>query len=109
MIREVTTKLLESLGYWIYAAGSGQEAIAMFMEKRNDIDFVILNMIMPGISGGKTFDRLREIHSEIKELRSGGYSINGDAKHILDCGCNGFIQKPFPLQKLSWKIREMMV
>ena len=36
------------------------------------------------------------------------YSISGKAKHILDRGCNGFIQKPFHLEKLSWKVREML-
>ena len=63
MVLEVSRELLESLGYRVYAAGSGQEAIAVYMEKRNEIDLVILDMIMPGISGGETFDRLREINS----------------------------------------------
>jgi len=63
---------------------------------------------MPGISGGETFDRLREINSAVRVLLFSGYSINGDAKHILDRGCNGFIQKPFHLEKLSRKVREMM-
>jgi two-component system cell cycle sensor histidine kinase/response regulator CckA len=94
MVVEVTRKLLESMGYRVYAAGSGQEAIAVYMEKRNAIDLVILDMIMPGLSGGETFDRLREIDPEIRVLLSSGYSIEGEAQHILNRGCNGFIQKP---------------
>ena len=50
MVLEVSKELLESMGYRVYAVGSGQEAIAVFMEKRNEIDLVILDMIMPGIS-----------------------------------------------------------
>jgi two-component system cell cycle sensor histidine kinase/response regulator CckA len=108
VILEVSTEMLTSLGYRIYAAGSGQEALAVFMEKRNEIDLVILDMIMPGISGGETFDRLRKISPEIKVLLSSGYSINGEAKTIMERGCNGFLQKPFHLEKLSSKIREML-
>jgi len=108
MVLEVSRKLLEFLGYRVYTAGSGQEAIAVYMEKRNKIDMVILDMIMPGISGGETFARLREINPEAKVLLSSGYSINGEAKTIMDRGCNGFIQKPFQLEKLSGKVRNML-
>ena len=108
IILEVSKELLGSIGYRVYAAGSGQEAIAVYMEKRNGIDLVILDMIMPGISGGETFDRLREINPDAKVLLSSGYSINGQAQQILDRGCNGFLQKPFQLENLSRKVREML-
>jgi two-component system cell cycle sensor histidine kinase/response regulator CckA len=65
-------------------------------------------MIMPGISGGETFNRLHEINSNVKVLLSSGYSINGQAQEILDRGCNGFIQKPFRLEELSIKVRELL-
>jgi CheY-like chemotaxis protein len=108
MVLEVSKEMLESLGYRVYAAGSGQEALAVYMEKREEIDLVILDMIMPGISGGETFDRLREIHPTLRVLLSSGYSINGQAQDILNRGCNGFIQKPFQLEKFSTKVREML-
>ncbi|MFH2076601.1 MAG: response regulator, partial [Pseudomonadota bacterium] len=108
MVLEVSKELLESTGYRVYPAGSGQEALAVYMEKQKEIDLVILDMIMPGISGGETFDRLREINSGIKVLLSSGYSIEGQAQEILARGCNGFIQKPFQIGKLSGKIREML-
>jgi CheY-like chemotaxis protein len=108
MVLEVTRELLESLGYRVYAAGSGQEEIAVYMEKRNEIDLVILDMVMPGLSGGETFDRLREIDPQIRVLLSSGYSITGQAKQILERGCNGFLQKPFQLKTLSQKIREVL-
>ena len=107
-VLEVTKKLLESMGYRVYAAGSGQEAIAVYMEKRDKIALGILDMIMTGISGGETFDRLRKINSELKVLLSSGYSITGQAQEILDRGCNGFLQKPFNLKNLSRKLRELL-
>jgi two-component system, cell cycle sensor histidine kinase and response regulator CckA len=108
MVLEVSREMLESLGYRVYAAGSGQEALAVYMEKRKEIALVLLDMIMPGISGGETFDRLRAIDPAIRVLLSSGYSINGEARHILDRGCNGFLQKPFHLEQLSRKVRETL-
>jgi PAS domain S-box-containing protein len=108
MVMEVSKKMLESLGYKVYVAGSGQEAIAVYMEKGNKIDLVILDMIMPGISGGGTFDRLMEINPQIKILLSSGYSLNGQARDIMDRGCKGFLQKPFLLSQFSGKIREIL-
>ena len=108
MVAEVTGELLSSLGYRVYLAGSGQEAIAVYRTKRNEIDLVILDMIMPGLSGGETFDRLREIDPGVKVLLSSGYSIDGEAKTIMDRGCNGFLQKPFHIEQLSSKLREVL-
>ena len=65
-------------------------------------------MIMPGITGGNTYDRLKEINPDIKVLLSSGYNINGQAQEILDRGCNGFFQKPFNMKELLLKIREVM-
>ncbi len=108
MVLEVSRELLASLGHRVYAAGSGQEAVAVYMEKRGEIDLVVLDMVMPGISGGETFDRLREINPEVKVLLASGYSINGQAQEILGRGCDGFIQKPFRLEELSRRVREVL-
>ncbi|MEI7636544.1 MAG: PAS domain S-box protein [Syntrophus sp. (in: bacteria)] len=108
IVLEVSRELLESMGYRVYAVGSGKEAIAVYTKKRNEIDLVILDMVMPGISGGETFDRLREINSGVKVLLASGYSLNGQAQTIMDRGCNGFLQKPFQLSVLSTKVREIL-
>ena len=65
-------------------------------------------MIMPGVGGGEAYDRMKEINPDIKVLLSSGYSINGQAKEILERGCNGFIQKPFTMKELSKAIREVL-
>lgn len=108
VVLQVNKELLESLGYRVYAAGSGQEAIAVYMEKRNKIDLVILDMIMPGISGAETFDHLREINPEMQVLLCSGYRMEDDAQTIMPGGFCGFIQKPFTLGDLSQKLREVL-
>jgi CheY-like chemotaxis protein len=65
-------------------------------------------MIMPEISGGETFDRLKKINPDVRVLLSSGYSIDGQAREILERGCRGFLQKPFRLKELSRKIREVL-
>jgi len=104
MILDVGCELLEELGYTVLPALSGREALEIFQKNSTKIDLVIMDMIMPGMSGGETFDRLRNINQNIKVLLSSGYSLNGQATKILRRGCDGFIQKPFDLNQLAVKI-----
>ncbi len=108
LIIEVAGDMLETLGYTIFTAGNGEEAIRVYQDNKEEIDIVILDMIMPGMNGEKVFDRLKDINPKIKVLLSSGYSINGQAVHILEKGCMGFIQKPFDLRALSQKVREVL-
>jgi PAS domain S-box-containing protein len=109
MIVEVGQTMLEKLGYRVLTTGSGKEALDLYEKQKGEIDLVILDMIMPGIGGGETFDRLKVINGNVKVLLSSGYSIDGQAKEILDRGCSGFIQKPFSIEELSRKVREVLV
>ncbi|MGD8241969.1 MAG: PAS domain S-box protein [Desulfobacterales bacterium] len=108
MVLEVGQAMLEKLGYRALTAGSGKEALDLYEQKKDEIDLVILDMIMPGMGGGETYDRLKAIGGDAGVLLSSGYSINGQAQEILDRGCNGFIQKPFAIEALSRKLREVL-
>jgi len=108
MIIDVGKEMLKTLGYKVLAADSGKEAIEIYQKNVNDIDMVVLDMIMPDMGGGETFDRLKEINPDIKLLLSSGYSINGQAREILERGCNSFVQKPFDMKQLSQKLREVL-
>ena len=104
----VGRQMLEKLGYAVLTAAGGKEALNTYKNSNTKIDLVILDMIMPDMGGGETFDRLKERNPNLKILLSSGYSINGQATEILRRGCNGFIQKPFDLKKLSQKIRKIL-
>lgn len=108
MVTDVGKQLLERLGYKVKTANSGRAALGMFGREKEAIDLVVLDMIMPGLSGSETFDRIKALNPEVKTLLSSGYSLNGQAADILTRGCNGFIQKPFTLNELSQKIREVL-
>ena len=108
MIIDVGQDILKLLGYGVLPASGGEEAIEVYKKNHDKIDMVILDMIMPDMGGGETYDRLKEINPDIKVLLSSGYSINGQATEILERGCDGFIQKPFSIMDLSQKIREIL-
>ena len=108
MIVDVGCGIIDRLGYKSLTAKSGEEAIGIYKKNYDKIDMVILDMIMPDMGGGETYDKLKEINPDIKVLLSSGYSIDGLATEILERGCNGFIQKPFNMADLSKKIREIL-
>jgi PAS domain S-box-containing protein len=107
-VLDVARQMLERLGYQVKAASDGNEAVAMFEQYRAEIDAVILDMIMPGMGGGEVFDKLQSISPDVRVLLSSGYSIDGEAEEIMNRGCRGFIQKPFSMDKLSTRIREIL-
>jgi PAS domain S-box-containing protein len=107
-ILDVSRELLEMLGYRVCVARSGREAIEIYKAQKDTIDLVILDMIMPSMGGGETFEYLKQINCDVKVILSSGYSINGKAKEIMDRGCRSFIQKPFQVHELSERIRRSM-
>ncbi len=108
MILEVGQEYLKVMGYTVHTARGGRDALAVFTAEYRRIDLVILDMIMPDIGGGEVYDRFKLIDPDVKVLLSSGYSLDGQASEILDRGCNGFIQKPFGMRKLSVKIKEIL-
>jgi len=108
MVADIGKDMLEKLGYKILVAPGGTEAIKIFNTYRDQVKLVILDMIMPDMSGGETFNRLKAIKPDAKILLSSGYSLNGRASKIMQQGCNGFIQKPFNLKQISRKIRKIL-
>jgi CheY-like chemotaxis protein len=108
MITDVGERLLERLGYVVYTANNGKEALEIFDDKRDQIDLVILDMIMPEMNGGEVYNRLKARDAEIKTILSSGYSADGEAAEILGRGCDGFIQKPYSLNNFSKKLREVL-
>jgi PAS domain S-box-containing protein len=108
IIIDVTRDILEALGYRVLTASGGREAVSVCKEATDRIAVVILDMVMPEMGGGETFDRLKSVHPEVKVILSSGYSMNAQAKSIIDKGVNAFLQKPYRVEELSMKIREVL-
>ena len=108
IVLDTGEQMLRRLGYEVFLAGSGQEALELYERDHNKIDLVLIDMVMPAIGGGETYDRMKEINPKVKVLLSSGYSVDGEATEILERGCDGFIQKPFDLEQLSRSIRDIL-
>lgn len=108
IVLEVNGPMLEGMGYRVMTAMGGEQALDIYRQVGREIDLVVLDMIMPDLSGGAVFDHLKSINPGVKVLLSSGYSISGQAEEIMSRGCSGFIQKPFSLEQLSTKIREIL-
>lgn len=107
MVLNIGEKFLQKLGYSVIKAGGGEEAVESYTENMEKIDLVVLDIIMPGMDGTQVFKKLREINPEVKVLLSSGYSLEQKAKEILDHPGTAFIQKPFNIEALSRKLKEM--
>jgi len=107
-ITEITGEWLRELGYQAIGASSGQEALTIFETHRDAIDLVILDMVMPGMNGSETFDRLQAIDADVNVLLISGYGLDGKVEKIHGLGCRGFLQKPFTIIQLSEKIKSIL-
>jgi CheY-like chemotaxis protein len=108
MITDVASEMLATLGYQVHTAASGQEAIAFYETQAETVDLVILDLIMPGMSGYTTYARLKQINPQIKVLLSSGYSLPDEANAIIQQGNSAFIQKPYNFNNLSEKVGEIL-
>ncbi|WP_163340415.1 response regulator [Desulfopila sp. IMCC35008] len=108
MIIEVGKEMISMLGYDVITASSGMEALEIAGTENKRIDLFIVDMIMPQMNGGELFDKLKNFDPNVKIILSSGYSIDGEAREIINRGCQGFIQKPFTLSQLGEKIRDVL-
>lgn len=104
---DVGVKILQKLGYSVLQARDGQEALEVFESNKDSVDLVILDMRMP-YNGGRAFDQLKLIKSDVKVLIASGYTEDQRIRDMFEQGCIGFIQKPFSINVLSKKITKAL-
>lgn len=108
VIRDLIKEGLEDLGYTVLTAEDGHTGVSLYKEKAGETDLIILDLILPKMSGKITYEKLKEIDPQVTVLLSSGYSQKGQAQELLDQGVQGFIQKPFRLKELAREIRKLL-
>ena len=107
-VRKLAIRLLKSQGYRVLEAPDGGKALLLCEKLKERIHLILTDVVMPGMSGRKLVERLKEIHPEMKVLYMSGYTDNAILHHgILEPGIN-FMQKPFTLENLARKVREVL-
>jgi PAS domain S-box-containing protein len=107
-VLDIAAALLKKAGYTPIPALGGPKALEIFHSKNGEIDIVLLDMIMPGLSGSEVYDELKKHNPGIAVLLASGFSINGQAGELLQKGVQGFVQKPFDIYSLTKAIREVL-
>ncbi len=108
IILEVGRQLLKELGYRVFIARNGKSALKIFSACHDDIDLVILDIVMPEMDGKEVYAQMKQIKSDLHVLLASGYSIDWQARKMIEDGCHGFIQKPFKFNELSGQIRKIL-
>jgi PAS domain S-box-containing protein len=103
--REISSKMLDVLGYKTIAVSSGEEAIEYLKEQTADL--ILLDMIMdPGINGLETYERVIEIHPNQKAIIISGFAESDEVKEAQKLGAGRYTKKPFTLETIGLAIKE---
>jgi PAS domain S-box-containing protein len=107
-VRDVCGAMLRTLGYEVTTAVDGAEGVEAYRREAGGIDLVILDMVMPNMSGRDCFRRIREIRPDVRAVLSTGYSLEGVVEETMREGIRGFIQKPYRLEQLARVVEDAM-
>jgi PAS domain S-box-containing protein len=108
VVRELARKILEEVGYNVIDASGGEEAIRLCCEHNEPIQLLLTDVVMPGISGKETAERLIALRPTTRVLFMSGYTDHAIVHHgALDADVK-FIQKPFTPSALAKKVREVL-
>jgi len=107
-IRELAEDILTRFGYTVLMASDGETALEIYREKKEEINLVILDIIMPGMGGRKCLEELLKMNPKSRIIIASGYSINGPAKEVLEAGAKGFISKPYDMRGMLQTVRKIL-
>jgi CheY-like chemotaxis protein len=109
MVLEVGEAILERLGHTVITAMSGEEALAKFAQRRQEIGCVVLDLTMPGMDGKEIYKKLRELRPDIPIIIASGLNVDQVIAEFdnSDLEPASIIQKPYQIAILSSKIQEI--
>ncbi len=105
---KLTQKMLESYGYKVLAAQSGNEAVEIFNRHDGLIHLLLTDVVMPGMSGRKLAEKIISEHPKVKVLYMSGYTDDTISKHGVLHDDVELIEKPFSQKNMGLKVREVL-
>jgi DNA-binding response OmpR family regulator len=106
-VREFAQRVLESLGYHVLVASNGEEAVQAFEASRKDIKLLILDVVMPKISGPKSYETISGIQADVPVMYISGYSESMTGMAIHDKKVQ-LLRKPFSVEELGNRVRKVL-
>jgi CheY-like chemotaxis protein len=107
-VRNVTARMLERSGFKVLRAADGREAIELFRAHASEVVCVLLDLAMPRMDGEETFRELFRIQPAVRVVLASGYSDQEIAQRFQNAGLAGFIEKPYRVETLIAKLREVL-
>ena len=101
LVGQMLLELLRQLGFRAVLMQDGRAAVEHFQTVWREIDLVVMDLVMPHLSGLDTFRALQAINPDVLVVVSSGYSVDGEAQRIMDAGAAAFLQKPYQISELS--------
>lgn len=108
VLREVGRAMLTELGYEVVEAENGRHAVEKYSALHDRISLVILDVIMPEMSGIEAYALIKQINPEAKVLIASGFMLDQELASLLEQGIHGVIMKPFSMKELSLKLGEIL-
>lgn len=108
VIQDVGRATLTRFGYTVLTAADGKTAVERYRGEPEGIDLVILDLIMPGMSGKRCLKELISINPQVKVVIASGYSETRNGMEIIRDGAKGFIGKPYKVRKLLSAVRNVL-
>ena len=93
-------RILEKKGYTVFTAESGASALALYQEKQEEVDVILLDLSMPDMDGEETLEKLIDIDADAKVVLFSGYARSGDLEPLFEKGAADHVQKPFDIKTL---------
>jgi PAS domain S-box-containing protein len=106
--RRLIARALANLGYEVIVAADGEEALQKFAERAAGIDLVVLDGVMPKLSGAECYQRIRDLKPSVKAMFMTGYVADGHFGTVVATGGPTVLRKPFGLQDLARAVRECL-
>ncbi|MDH4317244.1 MAG: response regulator [Desulfobulbaceae bacterium] len=108
LVRKLTAEILQTAGYRVLTAQNGREAVEIYRDKRDEIAAIILDMVMPVMSGKEAYLELRQLNPDVKVLLISGFRRDSRVEEVLQLGINDFLQKPFNLESMTKAMRDLL-
>jgi len=105
---DIGKELLSMLGYRVLTANSGEDALSVINQEKDNIALVILDLMMPGMGGKKCLPEILKIVPSMRVIIASGFAANAGLQDIISAGTVDFIQKPYRIDILSEKIRSIL-
>ncbi|MBW2133310.1 MAG: response regulator, partial [Deltaproteobacteria bacterium] len=107
-LREIGKAMLQRFGYTVWEAENGEQAVALYREKKDQVHLVLLDLNMPGMGGYKCYQELLRMDPNVKIVVASGFLEDQRSKRVLASGVKAFVEKPYRVNELVTAVRNAL-